>query len=516
MSTINPSLRLGGVSEVAAELGVSRQQVAKLRERDDFPAPIASLSSGDVWDLNIVKRWNSSGLRRSAGRPARGAVPRVLGRRFELGSEIDSGGFAVVYNARDLNATNEKDAKTAVKVLQEAHALDPWIVARFERELEIMSGLSHSAVMPLLASGTDENLGLWYAMPLARRSLQDDIGQVREVEEIVEIMRDICSGLAYIHGQEILHRDLKPSNVLRHKGRWRIADFGLARDVARASRLTTTFDAFGSHFYTAPEQWNDAKHVDERADIYSAGRIMQALVAGTAPADDNVPPSPLRAVILRAVSQSPGRRHRTAGELLGAIEGATAPAPSGRWETPDEIAKRLRPRLDGGQDTDALDELMRWADRLDANDSDEVSEFDWAFSALPKTSIHWWWKANPSAFKHAFQRFAESLDRGFDFGRCDPLADVVRRVVDTVQDSEILRDAVCGLAGLGYANNRWHVRDVAVALLQSLRSPDEATNALEGLRMAGASATEWTLGESSVRTLHPTLRAGIPQILERG
>lgn len=514
MTTNNAEIRLGGVAEVAAELGVSRQQVANLRERDDFPAPIASLSSGDVWDLNVVKRWNSSGLRRAAGRPARGTVARVLGRRFELGSEIDSGGFAVVYNAQDLTATTEKDAKTAVKVLQAAHALDRRFVARFERELEIMSGLSHSAVMPLLASGTDDRLGLWYAMPLARRSLQDDIGQVTELEEIVGIMRDVCSGLAYIHGEEILHRDLKPSNVLRHKGHWRIADFGLARDVAQQGRLTTTFDAFGSHFYTAPEQWTDAKHVDERADIYSAGKIMQALVSGTAPADDNVPAGPLRAVILRAVSQDPDRRHRTAEELLGAIEGATAPAPSGKWETPGEIAVRLRPRLEGGQDTDALKELMGWADHLNIRDFDQVSEFDWTFSALPRVSIQRWWNANPSAFKHAFRVFAEGLSHGFDFNRCDALADVTRRVVDAVPDSEILRDAVCGLAQLGHNHNRWHVRDVAVALIQSLRSADEATSALEGLRMAGTQATEWTLGESSVKTLHPTLRAGIPQLLD--
>ena len=99
------------------------------------------------------------------------------------------------------------------------------------------------------------------------------------------VMREVCAGLAYIHKMRILHRDLKPENVLRtDRGTWAIADLGLAREVAETTvRLTATADAMGSAFYTAPEQWRDAKRVDERTDIYSAGKILQALVTGDAP-----------------------------------------------------------------------------------------------------------------------------------------------------------------------------------------------------------------------------------------
>jgi eukaryotic-like serine/threonine-protein kinase len=113
-----------------------------------------------------------------------------------------------------------------------------------------------------------------------------------------------------IHGKGILHRDLKPENVLRTQaGTWAIADFGLARAVAESSlRLTATAEAMGSAFYTAPEQWKDAKRVDERADIYSAGKILQALMVGDTPVDDDVPAGKLRAVIQRAISQNRNRR----------------------------------------------------------------------------------------------------------------------------------------------------------------------------------------------------------------
>jgi len=163
---------------VAAELKVSRQQVAKLRQRDDFPLPVATLTVGDVWDLNVIHRWAGSGLRRAVGRPPANTERLAAGRRFEFGAEIGGGGFAEVYSAQDLGSPS--GTQVAVKVLRQVHAVDPQIVARFERELRLMSELRDPNVMPVLASGTDEKLGLWYAMPIARGSLADELGNMEQ------------------------------------------------------------------------------------------------------------------------------------------------------------------------------------------------------------------------------------------------------------------------------------------------------------------------------------------------
>jgi eukaryotic-like serine/threonine-protein kinase len=77
----------------------------------------------------------------------------------------------------------------------------------------------------------------------------------------------------------------------------------------------------------------------------------------------------------------------------------------------------------------------------------------------------------------------------------------------------ILREAVCGLAQLGEYHNRWHVRDVAVGILQAIRNEEDAIAAVEGLRAAGPSAVEWTVRETARRTFHPLLRSGIANIL---
>lgn len=516
MTTNSEPLRLGGVSEVAAELKVSRQQVAKLRQRDDFPLPVASLTVGEVWDLDVIRRWAGSGLRRTVGRPPARSERLAAGRRFEFGAEIGGGGFAVVYSARDLNSSS--GTQVAVKVLREVHALDPEIVARFERELRLMSELRDSNVMPVLASGTDEKHGLWYAMPIAGGSLADELSNKMEQSQIVAVMRQICAGLAYIHSKEILHRDLKPENVLRTQaGTWAIADFGLARAVAESSvRLTATAEAMGSAFYTAPEQWKDAKRVDERADIYSAGKILQALVIGDTPVDDDVPAGKLRAVILRAISQDRNRRYATAADLLAAIEAAVAVVPVGGWETPEERSDRLRPRLrEGGvADQAALEELIRWAEEMDPADYSEMGSFAVALSALPAESVEWWWDRDPDGFHRAFLAFTERLEGSFNFDTCDVLAGFARRTVAVTRDSVILQEAIHGLTCLGHYHNRWHVRDVAVAILQEIRSDEDAGAAIEGLRMAGVDAAEWTVGDTVIRTLRPALRAGVINLFE--
>jgi hypothetical protein len=506
-------VRLGGVAEVAAELGVTRQQVANLRQRDDFPAPVAVLSMGEVWDLDVVRRWGSSGLRRAAGRPSQVAASVALGRRFVLGQPIADGGFAVVHNAVDIMAP--AGTQVALKVLKPELGLDADTVARFQRELQLMSQLSHPNVMPVLASGADEGTGLWYAMPLALGSLADDLGRfgylLGEMRDnaIVAVMRDICAGIDYIHRVGVLHRDLKPQNVLRtHAGTWAIADFGLARTIADSTRLTGTADQMGTPFYAAPEQWTDAKHVAATADIYSAGKVLQALLIAGTPVNDDVPPGKLAAVVRRAISGDPRRRHQSAAELLDAI--VTTVAPPGRWETPEERERRLRQRLAAAIDIEAVGEIIKWADEADITETGHVAL---ALSAVPAVVVQAWWEQNPGNFAHVFGVFTQALEHdGFSFPDCDPLADFARLAVRAARDQDILREAIRGLAHLGFNHNRWHVRDVAVEILQGIRDDADAASALEGLRMAGRRATEWTAGNAVLGTFHPILRAGIRQI----
>ena len=92
---------------------------------------------------------------------------------------------------------------------------------------------------------------------------------------------DIATGLQDLHSILILHRDLKPANVLRHAGRWKLADFGIARDQEIGTQ-DPTFVGWGSLPYMAPELW-ELKSPTVKTDLYALGCLGYELLAGAPP-----------------------------------------------------------------------------------------------------------------------------------------------------------------------------------------------------------------------------------------
>lgn len=511
-------MKLGGLSEVAEALGVSRQRVSRLRDRPDFPDPIGELAQGAIWDLDAVRAWNDSGLRSAPGRPAAALAARTMGGRFVLEEKIGSGGFADVYRAKDRKHAGEP---AAVKVLRDVEGVDLEALRRFRRELRILEGLQHPHVIQVLAHGDTEDEGIWYAMPLAQGSLDDALDDVAgQAAEILAIVRQVCAGLTHLHGEGIFHRDLKPANILRIGQGWAISDFGLAAELQRATTVLTSTgrEGLGSYWYTAPEQWTSARDADHLADIYSLGKVLQELLTGLPPVTSDLPASPLRPVIERATAPRPRDRHQSVSDLLTAVETALDAPQGRRWESTEETAKRLLElvRLPKPAVED-LDDLLAWAESLDETDTEEMRALTRVLPWTSSWSIRTMWKRDRATFRRIFARYCDHVaDHGFAFDYCDVLADFTRRVVQEIDSSAMLRSAVQALAELGYGHNRWHVRDVLVALLQSMHDDESAVASVEGLRAAGPGATDWSVQNFSLRSLHPTLRGAIEQLLDEG
>jgi serine/threonine-protein kinase len=186
----------------------------------------------------------------------------------------EPGGFGEVFEGRDARSQPIAVKRLRVSVGEAAR-----------RELKIadeIAGKSFAHVLEILDAGEDSEGGGYYIiMPRADRSLADEL-ELRKLfpeAEAVDILRQIAEGLKEVG--ILVHRDLKPGNVLLQDGRWKIADFGIARFVEDA---TTTHTVRGclSPPYAAPEQWT-GEHTTNATDIYALCCLAYALLRGTPP-----------------------------------------------------------------------------------------------------------------------------------------------------------------------------------------------------------------------------------------
>jgi serine/threonine protein kinase len=212
--------------------------------------------------------------------PSSSDRPRRLGP-YVLTGELGRGAFGVVYKANHA----ELEREVALKVIP-TDRCDRETLERFAVEARLASRLDDPGIARVTDCGVAEGQA-YYAMelctgPTLQRRLS--MGPLN-AREAVEVVCSLARTVARAHAAGILHRDLKPANVLLDAttGRTKITDFGLARDVHTTHRWTQTGDVMGTPSYMAPEQFEDAKGVDQRADVYALGAILYECLCGRRP-----------------------------------------------------------------------------------------------------------------------------------------------------------------------------------------------------------------------------------------
>ncbi len=264
----------------------------------------------------------------------------ALASRYEIQSELGSGGMATVYLARDL----KHDRQVAVKVLR------PEIAAafgadRFLREIEILARLQHPHILGLYDSGEADGF-LFYVMPYVEgESLRDRLEREQQLplEDALRVFREVIDGLSHAHSLGVIHRDIKPENILLSGGHALVADFGIARavSVAGGDRLTRTGIVVGTPAYMSPEQASGSEKVDARSDIYSLGCVLYEMLGGEPPHTGPTPQAILARQLSGEVRSLTPLRSTVSTTLDAAIKRALAPAPADRYATAYEFKRAI-------------------------------------------------------------------------------------------------------------------------------------------------------------------------------
>jgi serine/threonine protein kinase len=255
--------------------------------------------------------------------------------RYSVQAQVGLGGMGTVYRGTQLSLGRP----VAIKVLRVSDGYDFAFEDRFRREARAMAALNHPNIVAIYDYGHLGTEFLYFVMEYVDGT---DLGEIMRLgrmttELALQLLPQICAGLEYAHSKGIVHRDIKPANImLTRQGEVKIADFGLAKDVALGASLATeTHMVMGTPEYAAPEQFNAHREVDHRADIYAFGVLTYQMLTGAPPRGAWQPPSSLRpgavdprfdAVVIRALMPDRQHRFQSITDMRRAIEAALVPA----------------------------------------------------------------------------------------------------------------------------------------------------------------------------------------------
>jgi eukaryotic-like serine/threonine-protein kinase len=247
-------------------------------------------------------------------------VPGAVVGRFEMVRQIGSGGFGVVFEARD-RELGRSVAFKAVRAGVRTHQLDAMLL----KEAESAARLQHDNIVAIHDYGRGD-AGPYLVLELLKgETLAARIARgALPPQEAVHVGVQVARAIAHAHAAGLLHRDLKPANVfLTESGGVKVMDLGLASFFGQPTGLS------GTPAYMAPEQWK-AEAQDGRTDVFALGVTLFEMLSGRRPYEvradrstvlDPGPeprldaphvPARLRKLVERCIAKDPARRPATA------------------------------------------------------------------------------------------------------------------------------------------------------------------------------------------------------------
>lgn len=288
-------------------------------------------------------------------------IPRI--GKFEILRRLGEGAMGEVFLAQDPVIGREVAIKTIRKDSVALGEAKEEARGRFYREARAAGGLNHPNLVTVHEFGEDQGL-LYLAMEFVPGEDLATLLQRRSLtpREILDVLAQVCDGLAYAHSRGVLHRDIKPTNIRvgRLQGRLfaKVMDFGIAR--IGGSEMTGTGTLLGTFGYMAPEYIQSGIPAPS-ADLFAVGVILYEALAGRRPFVGDTTatvlyrivhdaPAPLdltglpevsaslQDIVMRTLSKDPGERFTSAESLAAALRGALDPA----WAGPSDHAPTVQ------------------------------------------------------------------------------------------------------------------------------------------------------------------------------
>ena len=278
----------------------------------------------------------------------------IVDGRWRITGLLGEGGFGRVFQVEDVSDIGLGAA--ALKVLHPNTS--PQERESFLVEARKIAQLRHQNLVGYLDSGrlTIDGPGgaggggeirPYLVTELCERSLSDHVGATPGLRlgtpEVLAVLADVVAGLEHLHQRGLIHRDIKPANVLYADGSWKLADFGLMRDLSATGSYHRGDLLMGTPVYMAPELFSTMT-ATAASDVYALGVLTHLIATGrplhagagpalvhnitsTAPSIDQSLDPILVNIVARATAPDPAARP-TADQLQGLIRsGASAPAP---------------------------------------------------------------------------------------------------------------------------------------------------------------------------------------------
>jgi serine/threonine protein kinase len=270
----------------------------------------------------------------------------IIGRRYEVESQLGEGGQGRVYRVRHVDLGKP----FALKIISPAFASDESARQRFNNEAKLASETPHPNIVSVVDYGEDPDLGVYMVMEIVNGDTLVGPGLLpMTMRGALDVLRQVADALEHIHKRGIIHGDIKAENIVlaeetqhesRHASRRRrvarLLDFGLAsRHGHHGSKISESIS--GTPPYLAPERVMGAPP-SIGSDIYALGVLGYLLLTGTLPFDGEVmtvlqaqihetPPKmserrkqeldpALEGLIIRAMAKSPALRHASAAAFL--------------------------------------------------------------------------------------------------------------------------------------------------------------------------------------------------------